>query len=77
MFLGHSHRQQYVKRQHYLLYHEKGPPVKTDEAVAWYGIESIMTALLGESALFVPGYGCPFPLAPSSFDRLVSGYRLI
>ena len=36
-----------------------------------------MTALSGEAALFIPGHECDFPVAPSGFDRLVSGYRLI
>ena len=36
-----------------------------------------MTALLGEAALFIPGYECISPVAPSDFDHLISGYRLI
>lgn len=35
-----------------------------------------MTALLGEAAIFIPGYECHSPVAPSDFDRLISGYRL-
>ena len=35
-----------------------------------------MTALLGEAALFIPRYEYNSPVAPSGFDRLVSGYRL-
>ena len=35
-----------------------------------------MTALLGEAAFFIPGYECNAPVAPSDFDRLISGYRL-
>ena len=40
--------------------------------------QSSLTALLGEAALFVPGYECDSLLivAPSDFDRLISGYRL-
>ena len=38
--------------------------------------QSNVTALLGEAALFIPGYECDSPVAPSDFDRLVSGYRL-
>ena len=36
-----------------------------------------MIALLGEAALFLPGYECYSTVAPSDFDRLLSGYRLI
>ena len=32
--------------------------------------------LIGEVALFIPGYECNSAVAPSDFDRLVSGYRL-
>ena len=38
--------------------------------------ESKMTALLGEAALFVPGYERSSPVAPSDLDRLIEGYRL-
>ena len=38
---------------------------------------SNMTALLGGAALFIPSYECNSPIAPSNFDRLISGYRLI
>ena len=30
---------------------------------------SNMTALLGKATLFIPGYGCNSPAAPSNFDR--------
>ena len=36
-----------------------------------------VAALLWEAALFNPGYECHSPIAPSDFDRLISGYRLI
>ena len=39
--------------------------------------ESILTALSGEAALFVQSYECNSPVAPSDFDRFISGYRLI
>ena len=32
--------------------------------------------LAGEAAQFAPGCECSSPVAPSDFDRLVSGYRL-
>ena len=32
--------------------------------------------LLGEAVLLLPGYQCYPPMAPSDFDRLMSGYRL-
>ena len=35
-----------------------------------------MTALLGEPALFTPGYECDSPVAPSDLNRLISVYRL-
>ena len=35
-----------------------------------------MTASLGGAALFIPRYECDSPVAPSDFDRLISGYRL-
>ena len=38
--------------------------------------ESIATALLRKAALFFPGKGCNTPVAPSDFDRLLSGYSL-
>ena len=40
-------------------------------------IESNVTALSGVAALFIPGYERNSPDAPSDFDRLISGYRLI
>ena len=42
----------------------------------WCAIESNVTALYEEVALFVPGYECTSPVGPSDFDRLISGYRL-
>ena len=35
-----------------------------------------MIALGGEAALFIPGYECDSPVAPSDFDRLIEGYPL-
>ena len=37
---------------------------------------SNMTALLREAAVFTPGYVCNSSVAPSDFDRLISGSRL-
>ena len=42
-----------------------------------YIIESDGTALLGEAALFIPGYEYDSPVTPSDFDRLISGYRTL
>ena len=36
---------------------------------------NVMTALYRKAALAIPGYVCHSPVAPSGFDRLVSGYR--
>ena len=43
------------------------------------GVREQCDRLMGEAALLFPGYECNYLLivAPSSFDRLVSGYRLI
>ena len=35
-----------------------------------------MTALLGEVALFIPGYDGHSPVAESDLDHLASGHRL-
>ena len=43
----------------------------------WCARASDMTALLGQAALLIPGYECYSPVAPSDFDRPISGYRLI
>ena len=42
----------------------------------WCAIESNMTALSGEAALFIPGYECHSSVAPGDFDRHISGNRL-
>ena len=44
----------------------KVPPVRR-----LCGTESNRTALWGEAALFMPGYECNSPVAPSHFDHLV------
>ena len=42
----------------------------------WCAIESNLTALLRGAAVFVPGYECKAPIAPTDFDRRVSRYCL-
>ena len=56
-----------VKQWGYRLPPERGVVCRTNN-----------TALLGEAALFSSGHECisPFAVAPSGFDRLISGYRL-
>ena len=49
----------------------RGPAVRR-----WCAIESNTTASLGEAALVIPGYEYYSTVAPSDFDRLISGYRL-
>ena len=36
-----------------------------------------ITVLLEEATLYIPGYECSSPVAPSEFDRFIWGYRLI
>ena len=51
--------------------HSRGPPVRR------WCCQSNTTALLVEAAFFIPRYERNPPVAPSDYDRLVSGYRLI
>ena len=50
---------------------QKGSPSKAEVVC-----ESNTTALFGEAALFVPRYERHSAVAPSDFDRLISGQRL-
>ena len=56
---------------HIMIHKSRGPPPYN--AVV---CKSNTTALLGEAAVFFPGYQCDSPAAPSHFDRLMSGYRV-
>ena len=47
------------------------------EAALFTSVYEQYDCLIGEAALITPSYECIFPGAPSGFDRLISGFRLI
>ena len=56
--------------------HKKTPEVFVSERQGGEMCQSNMTALLGEAALFSPGYEWCSSVVPCDRDRLISGYRL-